>query len=158
MGLGLIEAVALSALFVTSSNVINGGTSIWSQTASVFLVPPILVILEASIRRANGPLTISLAWLSGLFGGLLLAQDYYTGAFAALLLLLLVGLPGLMSQALKDFRQGLARAMTSAYRSFVVTEAPNRHPSYLWVLVAGVAILIAAVASVRRSIGQRLAP
>ena len=56
VGLGLVEALALGALFVTSSNVINGGTSIWSQTASVFLIPPILIILTASFRRLTDAL------------------------------------------------------------------------------------------------------
>ena len=66
LGLGLVEALGLGALFVTSSNVINGGTSIWSQTASVFLIPPILIILTTSFRASNRRLALTLAWLSGL--------------------------------------------------------------------------------------------
>ena len=148
LGLGLVEALALGALFVTSSNVINGGTSIWSQTASVFLIPPILIILTASFRASNRRLALTLAWLSGLLGTLLLSQDYYTGAFTALLLALMVVVPALMSPVLRDFWRGLAQSMTSATTAFVQTETPVRRPSYVWLLVASVAIVVAAVAFV----------
>jgi hypothetical protein len=149
MGLGRIEALALSALFVTSGNVINDETSIWSQTASVFLLPPTLVILAASVRMSSGTLARALAGLSGLLGGLLLAHDYYTGAFAALLLVLIVAVPAAMSPAVRGFWLALARSMASAARALVFTEAPVRRPSYIWLLVAGVALAVAAVAFVR---------
>ncbi len=145
LGLGLVEALALGALFVTSSNVINGGTSIWSQTASVFLIPPILIILTTSLRASNRRLALTLAWLSGLLGTLLLSQDYYTGALTALLLALLVVVPALMSPVLRDFWRGLAQSMTSATTAFVQTVTPVRRPSYVWLLVASVAIVVAAV-------------
>ena len=145
LGLGLVEALALGALFVTSSNVINGGTSIWSQTASVFLIPPILLIVTASIRAVNQPLALTLAWLSGLLGALLLAQDYYTGAFTALLLALLVVVPALMSPILRDFWRELAQSVTAATSAFEQTVTPVRRPSYVWLLVASVAIVVAAV-------------
>jgi hypothetical protein len=148
LGLGLVEALALGALFVTSSNVINGGTGIWSQTASVFLIPPILTILAASVRVSNGRLALTLAWLSGLLGSLLLSQDYYTGAFTALLLALLVVVPALMSPVFRDFWQGLAQSVTSSATAFVQTVTPARRPSYVWLLVASVAIVVAAVAFV----------
>ena len=148
LGLGLLEALALGALFVTSSNVINGGTSIWSQTASVFLIPPILIILTASIRLSNRRLALTLAWLSGLLGTLLLSQDYYTGALTALLLALMVLVPALMSPVLRDFWRGLAQSTTSATTAFVQTVTPVRRPSYVWLLVAIVAIVVAAVAFV----------
>jgi hypothetical protein len=157
MGLGLVEALALGALFVTSSNVINSGTSVWSQTASVFLIPPILIILAASVRVSNGRVALTLAWLSGLLGTLLLSQDYYTGAFTALLLALLVVVPALMSPVFRDFWRGLAQSVTSSATAFVQTVTPARRPSYVWLLVASVAIVVAAVAFVhpidRTSIG-----
>ena len=149
VGLGLVEALALGALFVTSANVINDQTSVWSQTASVFLIPPILLILTASIRAVHRRLALSLAWLSGLLGTLLLAQDYYTGAFSALLLALLVVVPALMSPTFRVFWRGLAQSMTSATTAFVRTAAPVRRPSYLWLVVATVAIAVAGVAFVQ---------
>ena len=148
VGLGLVEALALGALFVTSSNVINGGTSIWSQTASVFLIPPILIILTASIRLSNRRLALTLAWLSGLLGTLLLSQDYYTGAFTALLLALLVVVPALMSPVFRDFWHGLAQSVKASTTAFVQTVPPVKRPSYVWLLVASVAIVVAAVAFV----------
>ena len=148
LGLGLVEALALGALFVTSSNVINGGTSIWSQTASVFLIPPILLILTASTRLSNRRLALTLAWVSGLLGTLLFSQDYYTGALTALLLALMVVVPALMSPVLRDFRRGLAQSMPSATTAFVQTVTPVRRPSHVWLLVASVAIVVAAVAFV----------
>jgi hypothetical protein len=148
-GLGLVEALALGALFVTSGNVINDQTSIWSQTASVFLIPPILLILTASIRTVHQRVACILAWLSGLLGTLLLAQDYYTGAFTALLLALMVVVPAVMSPTFRAFWRGLAQSMTSATTAFVRTAAPVRRPSYLWLVVATVAIAVAAVAFVQ---------
>lgn len=148
VGLGLVEALALGALFVTSSNIISDETSIWSQTASVFLIPPILLILTASIRVVNRPLALTLAWLSGLLGTLLLSQDYYTGAFTALLLALMVVVPALISPTLRDFWRGLAQSMTSAAKAFVHTVTPASRPSFVWLLVASVAIVVAAVAFV----------
>jgi hypothetical protein len=148
MGLALVEALALGALFVTSSNVINAGTSIWSQTASVFLIPPILIILAASVRVSNGRLALTLAWLSGLLGTLLLSQDYYTGAFTALLLALLVVVPALMSPVFRDFWHRLAQSVKASTTAFVQTVAPVKRPSYVWLLVASIAIVVAAVAFV----------
>ena len=148
LGLGLVEALALGALFVTSSNVINGGTSVWSQTASVFLIPPILIILAASVRAFNGRLALTLAWLSGLLGSLLLSQDYYTGAFTALLLALLVVVPALMSPVFRDFWHGFAQSVQASTTAFVQSVPPAKRPSYLWLLVASVAIVVAAVAFV----------
>jgi hypothetical protein len=148
IGLGLVEALALGALFVTSSNVINGGTSIWSQTASVFLIPPMLLISTASIRLSNRPLALTLAWLSGCLGTLLLSQDYYTGALTALLLAMLVVVPALTSPDLRGFWRLVARSITSATTAFVQTVTPVRRPSSVWLLVASVALAVAAFASV----------
>ena len=101
VGLGLVEALALGALFVTSSNVVNRGTSIWSQTASVFLIPAIFMILAASVGCLTGALrsrwrVVRTAWSS------LLSQDYYTGAFTALLLAVLVVVPALISSVFRE--------------------------------------------------------
>src|SRR5688572_7467116 len=78
------EAAALCALFVSSPNVINGTTGVWTQRASVFLIPPILLIAVLSVgwsgwRRRAG------AFTAGLFATLLYVQDFYTAHFAVLL-------------------------------------------------------------------------
>jgi hypothetical protein len=84
VGLGFMEALLLSALFFSSANVINGGTGVWSQRASVFLIPPILLMALVTARIPKGRLRLSVAWLSGLLTSLLFTQDFYTGAFAVL--------------------------------------------------------------------------
>ena len=84
-----IEALLLSAFFFSSRNVINGGTGIWSQRASVFLIPAILCILCASMRAAGG-VQLVLAGLAGLLATLLFTQDFYTAQFALLFVVLLL--------------------------------------------------------------------
>jgi hypothetical protein len=83
--LSTLEAIVLTAFFCTSQNVINGGTAIWSQRASVFLIPPILLLMTS--RR------LVAAFLSGLLAALLLTQDYPTAVFAVLLLGLTLSVP-----------------------------------------------------------------
>ena len=75
--LNVIESVLLTTFFFTSQNIINIGTATWSQRASVFLIPPMLLMLLASRR------TLILGALSGLLFTLLLTQEFYTGLFAA---------------------------------------------------------------------------
>ena len=91
--LRVIESLLLTTFFFTSQNVINIGTGTWSQRASVFLIPPMLLILLASRRmtvRAEGSggsgqqSGLALAALSGLLFSLLLTQEFYTGLFAAM--------------------------------------------------------------------------
>jgi hypothetical protein len=81
LGLSLVESLLLTASFVGSQNVINETTGVWSQRASVFLIPPILLMLLAS-RRLSGPGRLALAALSGLLTTLLYAHDFYTAHFA----------------------------------------------------------------------------
>jgi glycerol uptake facilitator-like aquaporin len=82
--LAFIESLLLSAFFFTSANVINGGTGVWSQRASVFLIPPILLMALVAARMPEAPSRLSLACLSGLLSTLLFTQDFYTGVLAAL--------------------------------------------------------------------------
>lgn len=84
-----IEALLLSAFFFSSRNVINGGTGVWSQRASVFLIPGILLILCASMHVA-GRVQLVLAGLAGLLAALLFTQDFYTAQFVLLFVVLLV--------------------------------------------------------------------
>jgi hypothetical protein len=77
--LGVIESFLLTTFFFTSQNIINTGTGTWSQRASVFLIPPMLLVLLASARRAS----LALGALAGLLFTLLFTQEFYTGLFAA---------------------------------------------------------------------------
>jgi hypothetical protein len=92
--LSFVESLLLSGFFFSSRNVINGGTGVWSQRASVFLIPPILCILLWSVRSAPGRFQFVLAGLGGLLATLLFTQDFYTGQFALLFVVLL--LPALL--------------------------------------------------------------
>jgi hypothetical protein len=58
------ESLLLTAFFVTSENVINGGAGVWSQWASVFLIPPILLLGIAAWKAADRPIGILLALLT----------------------------------------------------------------------------------------------
>jgi hypothetical protein len=93
--LTFLEALLLGAFFLTSPNVMNGGTGVWSQRASVFLVPPILLLLAGSLRMRRGASQAAVASGAGLMAGLLFVQDFYTAQFALLFvaLFLVAALP-----------------------------------------------------------------
>jgi hypothetical protein len=84
VGLRFIEALLLTVFFCSSRNVVNPATSIWSQTASVFLIPPILLMACAAARMSAGPGRRGLAGLAGLLLTLLFTQEFYTAQFALL--------------------------------------------------------------------------
>jgi hypothetical protein len=128
--LGFIESLLLSAFFFSSGNLINGDTGVWTQRASVFLIPPILLTALVSARMPKSRYRAGLAWLSGLLLGLLFTQDFYTAAFAVLIAGLL--LPGLYL---------LARRPAERRDS---GQEPRR-PSPWWLAIACVS-LVAAIA------------
>ena len=82
--LSFVESLLLAALFATSANISNGFLGVWSQRASVFLIPPIMWLTLASIHMEQGLRRMVLAALSGFLAALLYTQDYYTAHFAAL--------------------------------------------------------------------------
>jgi hypothetical protein len=84
VGLTFIEALLLTVFFCSSRNVINHATSIWSQTASVFLIPPILLMACAAARMPKGTSRRGLSGLAGLLLTLLFTQEFYTAHFALL--------------------------------------------------------------------------
>ena len=84
--LSFVEALLLTAFFFSSPNVINGATGIWAQRLSVFLIPPILLLLKVALERRIGAIGVGAACVTGLLATLLYAQDVYTAHFASLLL------------------------------------------------------------------------
>ncbi len=89
--LSLVESLLLTVFFFSSANVLNAWhTNIWSQTLSIFLVPPILLLTLTSARMPRGSASLALAALSGLLSVLLFVQDFYTGWLGALVLILLL--------------------------------------------------------------------
>ena len=93
LDLRFFEALLLTAFFTSSLNVINAWhTNIWSQTLSIFLVPPILLLVLASGRLRGRPARVLIAGAAGLMTTLLFSQDFYTGWFVLLMsTLVLVG-------------------------------------------------------------------
>ena len=84
LGLSFVESLCLSALFFSSQNVVDGATGIWSQRASVFLIPPILLLLVVSARMRHRRMRLLLAGCAGVLSTLLYVQDFYTAHFALL--------------------------------------------------------------------------
>ena len=80
--LSFVEALLLTVFFFSSPNVINGATGIWAQRLSVFLIPPILLLLKVAIERRVGAIAVGAACVTGLLATLLYAQDVYTAHFA----------------------------------------------------------------------------
>jgi hypothetical protein len=84
--LSFVEALLLTVFFFSSPNVINGATGIWAQRLSVFLIPPVLLLLKVAMERRVGATAVGAACVTGLLATLLYAQDVYTAHFASLLL------------------------------------------------------------------------
>lgn len=80
--LTFLESLLLTVFFFTSANVVNGSVGVWSQRASVFLIPSILLIGAASLRAANRVARILGGALTGLLVTLLYTHDFYTAHFA----------------------------------------------------------------------------
>ena len=80
--LTFVESLLLTIFFFTSPNVINGTIGVWSQRASVFLIPPILLLTLISWRDRPGRRRFALAGVSGFLATLLFPHDFYSGYFA----------------------------------------------------------------------------
>ena len=81
--LTFLEASVLTAFFAASPNVLDGGLNTWTQRASVYLVPPIL-LLGLTAHRASATRRAALAFATGLLATLLFTQDFYSGHFTVL--------------------------------------------------------------------------
>ena len=82
--LAVVEASALTAFFVASPNVLNAWIGVWSQRASVFLIPPILLVLAAAMRLPDSRRRTIAGFGFGLLSALLLTHDFYTPVLAAI--------------------------------------------------------------------------
>jgi hypothetical protein len=80
--LSFVESLILTTFFFTSPNVINATIGVWSQRASVFLVPPILLSALVSYDLPAGWMRLATATLSGFLAALLFPHDFYSGFFA----------------------------------------------------------------------------
>lgn len=87
LALTFVESLLLTAFFFTSPNVLDGPMGVWAQRASVFLIPPIVLLLLASRRMRDSRAGLVLAGLSGFLATLMFTQDFYTAQFAVFFLL-----------------------------------------------------------------------
>ena len=67
--LSFLESLLLTVYFFTSRNVINPTIGVWSQRASVFLMPAILLLILISYRSPRTRAGIVLAGFAGFLGG-----------------------------------------------------------------------------------------
>ena len=81
--LTFVESLMFTAFFATSANIINGAINAWSQRASIFLVPPALLMLVHSHRMRDGWPKLAMAFTAGLVTMLSYVQDFYTAQFTA---------------------------------------------------------------------------
>ena len=101
--LTVVEAFVLTAFFAASPNVLNGGVNIWTQRASVYLVPPILLIAAGAAGSTGRPRAV-LAFVAALLALLLFTQDFYSGHFTFFFAGIWI-LPRLVTHALGHARQ-----------------------------------------------------
>jgi hypothetical protein len=122
--LSFVESLLLTTFFFTSANVINGTIGVWSQRASVFLVPPILLLALVSYHLPAGRARLAIATLSGFLATLLFPHDFYSGFFAFLFAALFVAVWVLVEGhisvvlplfQLQRFRSGEKAALAGAF-------------------------------------------
>ena len=115
LSLSFVESLLLTVFFVTSQNVVNGFIGVWSQRASVFLVPPVLLLAFTSARMPPGRLRTVCAALSGLLATLMYTQDFYSAHFALLFAILsIVPAAFFMSPPLWERAAGAWKAQPSS--------------------------------------------
>ncbi len=87
-------------------------TNVWTQTLSVFLVPPILLLAAASGRFRGRHARVMTAGASGLLTTLMFSQDFYTGWFLLLMSTLL-----LLGAAMVIDKRWLGEQLARAWRT-----------------------------------------
>jgi hypothetical protein len=133
LGLSFAEALLLTAFFATSANIANATMSIWSQRGSVFLIPPILVLLHLSWQRRAERAGLVLGGAAGLLLILLYVQDVYTAhltlllaAFGAAAIAVVEGYAG---RTIRAFWRSQSRRSLIA---FVIAAGVGGLVTYIW--------------------------
>jgi hypothetical protein len=148
LGLTLAESLTLAALFFTSRNVINEPLGVWTQRASVFLIPPILLLLLVSARMTQPAVRIGAAALGGFLSALMYVQDFYTAhlalLFVAALAVATVFVEGHVARVFTAIRNwGRAQTLAST-AAFVGAAAAALWAWYVW-KVGGGEIAVAGI-------------
>ena len=137
LSLSFIESLLLTAFFFTSENVVNSAAGVWSQRLSVFLIPPILLILLVSTRISDGWARFTLAGLSGLLASLLFTQDFYSAQFA-LFFAVVLSAPVLLDRR-RQVRAAVARFWNERRPGWLVSLAAGAASGvlvFLWIYLA----------------------
>jgi hypothetical protein len=117
--LTFVESLLLTLFFATSLNVMNGFIGVWSQRASVFLIPPSLLLLVAARARAPGRFRTAGLFVSGLLALLMLTQDFYTAFFALCFIVVALVMAGITRpgrvQALRQTWRHSSRSQRTAF-------------------------------------------
>jgi hypothetical protein len=144
--LGFFEALILTIFFVSSRNVLQASIAVWSQRASVFLLPIILLIVLTTLRMPSGRPRRILAWVSGLLPPLFFIQDFYTAQFTLIIsIMILAGglwLSRAQVVAVLSARWNTAR---SVFEQLEPAGPMSRQPSSWWIVLA-ILSLVAAIA------------
>jgi hypothetical protein len=133
LGLSFVEALLLTAFFSTSANVASTVMGVWSQRASVFLIPPILVLLHLSWQRREQRAGHVLGGVAGLLLILLYAQDVYTAHFTLLLAAFggaaIAGVEGHTGRAFRAFWRSQSRGSLIA---LLIAAGVGAWVTYIW--------------------------
>jgi len=145
--LAFAESLLLTVFFFTSQNVINGTVGVWSQRASVFLIPPILLLLLISWRERSRRRGIVLAGIAGCLATLLYPHDFYTAHFAFFFAALFLAAVAVMEWRVLDVMTRLPKwtsLRASEKAALLLTVLAALWAGYVW-MSGGVRILILGV-------------
>jgi hypothetical protein len=122
--LSFVEALLLTLFFLTSLNVTNGFVGVWSQRASVFLIPPILLLLVTAKRRPTGRLRAAGLFLAGLLSLLMFTQDFYTALLGLYFVLAAFPALAISTPRCADGLRGLWARLPRTARAALVIAVP----------------------------------
>lgn len=173
-------ALVLTGSVVTSLNVVDGLVGVWSQRASVYLVPQVLWLAAVGVTSPSPRRRVVASLAAGLMGGLMFVQDFPSAALTTLAgVLVLAGTApvwGVVAWLLRRAARWLGRFLSTepGRAAFVVAGGlmvwavlsrlrwfrrltVSGHPVFTGasVAVAVAALLIAAWPKVRRSAAAR---
>lgn len=112
MRVRFLAALLLTAYFVTTENLMNGFMFGWSQRATVFLIPIVMLVMLESRRMQPGPGRTALAGTAGYLCVLVPANDFPTAYLALLVAAVALG-PTTATVAAAFMRRGFVASPSS---------------------------------------------
>jgi hypothetical protein len=130
--LSFVESLLLTMFFFTSPNVINGTVGVWSQRASVFVIPAILLLILISFRLGPGRPRLLLAGISGFLATLLFPHDFYTAHFASFFAAVFLAVWILVEGDGRSLLPGLRALSVAQKLTLGLTVVAAAWTAYLW--------------------------